>query len=520
MLFDQPPLADLETAFAGRLADRCERTVRALVLDTFDWRLWRAGYALSFVRDGERGWLVLDDGGTRQRAAAANGPPGFVDEVTSSRLASRLAGPVGIRRLLPIVEIETRELVLPLLDERDKTVVRMVVREGAARTPPGVVPLSSDTPHEVELPPTLAVRPIRGYDDEARSARRTLEEGLRLTSHPGSLRERALAVLGRRPGDYTSKFRLTLEPGVSAGAATRQVLAHLLETVRRNEDGARRNVDPEFLHDLRVAVRRTRSALAQLEGVLEPAAVKRLQTELKWLGRLTGPVRDLDVQRLHLPEYRADLLPEEAQALDPLESFLSDQHAIHHGELVAGLDSPRYRKLLADWQGLVDSPPGGGVDGPLAEEPAVDVVRERIAKLQKRVLKRGKKMGDMAPMPALHRLRIDCKKLRYMLELFRSLFVSEEIGASIKRLRRLQNTLGRINDLDIQQRNLRTHSDVMAEEGIADATTLLTLGRIAERMALRQEKQRRRFAKRFRTFADEARRHPVGDSLAARAADS
>lgn len=237
MLFDPPPLADLETAFAGRLADRRERTVRALVLDTFDWRLWRAGYALSFVREGDRGWLVLDDGGTRQRAAAANGPPGFVDEVTSPGLASRLAGPVGIRRLLPIVEIETRELVLPLLDERDKTVVRMVVREGVARTPPGAVPPAEDTPREIELPPSLAVRLIRGYDAEARRARQILEEDLRLTPHPGSLRERALAAVEREPGDYTSKFRLRLAPGVTAGAATRQVLAHLLETVRRNEDG-------------------------------------------------------------------------------------------------------------------------------------------------------------------------------------------------------------------------------------------------------------------------------------------
>lgn len=520
MLFDPPPLADLQTAFAGRLAETRESTIRYLLLDTFDWRLWNAGCTLSFVHDGDRDWLVFEDGGAPYRAPAFHGPPGFVDEVTSPRLASRLAGPVGIRRLLPIIEIETREMVLPLLDERDKTVVRMVLREGVARMPPGAVSLSPDAPQEVELQPSLAVRPLRGYDDEARRALLTLEEDLGLAPQPGNLRQRALAAVGRRPGDYTSKLRLTLEPGVSAGAALRQVLAYLLDTVRRNEDGARGNVDPEFLHDLRVAVRRTRSALAQLKGVLDPAAVKRLQAELKWLGRLTGPVRDLDVQRLHLPEYRANLLPEEAQALDPLESFLCDQHAIHRRELVTGLDSPRYRKLLADWQGLVDSPPGGVVDGPLAEEPAVDVVRERIAKLQKKVLKKGKKMGDAASMPALHRLRIDCKKLRYMLELFRSLFVSEEIGAAIKRLRRLQNTLGNINDLDVQQHNLRTYSDAMAEEGIADAATLLIIGRMVERMASRQEKQRRRFAKRFRTFADQARRHPVGDSLAARATDS
>ncbi|MGH9379967.1 MAG: CHAD domain-containing protein [Thermoanaerobaculia bacterium] len=518
MLVDLPSLSDLQTVFAGRLAGGEERKVRYRLLDTFDWRLWSAGCALSWVRDGAGTWLVLDDGGAPLRTAVAAGLPRFVDEIGSPGLAARLAGPVGIRRLLPIVEIEARERTLRLLDGRGKTVVRLVARDGVARAPADPGAASQGTPRDVELPPSLEVQAVRGYEEEARRALQILEGELRLVPRSESLAQQALAAIGRRAGDYTSKFRLTLEPGVTAGTATRRVLAHLLATVRRNEDGARLDLDPEFLHDLRVAVRRTRSALGQLEGVLAPGAVERLQEELKWLGRLTGPVRDLDVQKLHLPEYRAELAPEEARALDPLERLLDRQHAARQREMLAGLDSPRYRALLAAWRDIVDTPMRGEADGQDATRPAVEVARERIDKLQRKVLKKGAAVDDETEMPALHRLRIDCKKLRYMMELFRSLFASEEIDTAIDRLRRIQNTLGRIHDLDVQQRNLRGYAQALAEEGTAAALTLLTIGRIVERMARREERERRRFTGRFSSFADQARRHPAAADLAARAA--
>ena len=85
--------------------------------------------------------------------------------------------------------------------------------------------------------------------------------------------------------------------------------------MQRNEPGVRADIDSEFLHDYRVAVRRTRSALSQIKDVLPEDKVEHFKTEFGWLGQMTGPTRDLDVYLLQfehlrnqLPEYMRDRL--------------------------------------------------------------------------------------------------------------------------------------------------------------------------------------------------------------------
>ena len=62
----------------------------------------------------------------------------------------------------------------------------------------------------------------------------------------------------------------------------------------------REQLDTEFLHDFRVALRRTRSLLGQIRDVFPAAAVEHFSSEFSWIGRLTGPPRDLDVLLLAL----------------------------------------------------------------------------------------------------------------------------------------------------------------------------------------------------------------------------
>ena len=85
-----------------------------------------------------------------------------------------------------------------------------------------------------------------------------------------------------------------------------------------HEGGVRRGLDGEFLHDFRASVRRTRSLLTQLDRVFAPDAAARFRREFKWLGSLTGTVRDLDVYLLKMDEYRATLPAGSAEDLAPL----------------------------------------------------------------------------------------------------------------------------------------------------------------------------------------------------------
>ncbi len=73
----------------------------------------------------------------------------------------------------------------------------------------------------------------------------------------------------------------------------------LLDNINRNIPGVLADWDTEFLHDLRVAIRRTRSGLSLVKKVLPDAVVARFKRDFGLLGSLTGPTRDLDVYLLN-----------------------------------------------------------------------------------------------------------------------------------------------------------------------------------------------------------------------------
>ena len=103
-----------------------------------------------------------------------------------------------------------------------------------------------------------------------------------------------------------------------------------------NEPGLRANLDSEFLHDFRVALRRTRSLLGQLKHVFPENVVAHFGAEFSWMGRLTGPPRDLDVLVLSLRDQPEDV---DAGGFQALLAFLGQMQEREHRSLVEALDS-------------------------------------------------------------------------------------------------------------------------------------------------------------------------------------
>ena len=118
-----------------------------------------------------------------------------------------------------------------------------------------------------------------------------------------------LRAVGAPEACDVSSLRVNLCQSVLAKAGARQVHQALLGTIVANESGVRSALDTEFLHDFRVAVRRTRSLLGQIKHVFPADAVEHFSTEFSWLGRQTGAPRDMDVLVLALREPRADFRP-------------------------------------------------------------------------------------------------------------------------------------------------------------------------------------------------------------------
>ncbi len=105
-------------------------------------------------------------------------------------------------------------------------------------------------------------------------------------------------------GVASAKVSVSLAYGQRADAAAATVLRRLLDTVHANMDGALAGEDPEYLHQLRISVRRSRTVQRQLAPVFPPLELPGYRTEFKWLQRATGEARDLDV---HVQEFDAML---------------------------------------------------------------------------------------------------------------------------------------------------------------------------------------------------------------------
>ncbi len=276
----------------------------------------------------------------------------------------------------------------------------------------------------------------------------------------------ALERAGYTPGDYTSKLQVRLDPASSALDAVVAVLSTLLLTMDRNEPGTRADTDSEFLHDYRVAVRRSRSVLGMAKGVVPDAFLSQLRAEFKWLGDITTPTRDFDVYRLTYPDFEASL-PEAIQPdLHPLRDYLDTHQRLAQAELVRNLDSPRYQALLARYRAWLARPGDevGAADPAVVPDATLDArtfAAARTWRAYRRLVKDGRRITDATPPPEVHQLRKDAKKLRYALECFGSLFPGDEVAPLVKELKGVQDVLGDFQDAEVQKASLRSFGESM-----------------------------------------------------------
>ena len=466
--------------------------------DSFDWRLYNAGTVFYQETSGKKShlhWERLGDERPKHVLAASEAPR-FAEDLPPGRFRDDLVPVLEHRALLPLAEVRYRHGLFNGLDANEKTVARLVVEENAK--------VSNATPGKrTPLSATLHLLPLKGYGDAYKDLYKILRRQPGLAPADDHPLLPALQALGRTPGDTAPKQNPVLDPEMRADAAVKQILHALLDTVEGNEPGVREDLDSEFLHDFRVAVRRTRSVLGQFKKVLPPEILMHFRPAFKWLGSVTGPTRDLDVYLIKFEKYQTWLPPSIQEDLIPLHHFLHLHQKQEHARLVKALDSPRYHALIEDWQGYLEAPVPEVPHAPLAARPVLEGVSERIWKAYKKVLDEGNAILDdpEAPAEKLHRLRITCKKLRYLLELLRSLYPPKAMKKLILALKQLQDNLGDFNDFEVQQHTIQQFALRMREEREVLTETFLAMGRLEARLEILQHETREAFTERFTKFA-------------------
>lgn len=478
-------LEALGARFPSRLHP--EETARRVLLDTFDWRVRRSGRTLSLLEARGDRWLVLEEeGGAVPRRQRVEREPAFADELPPGPLRDRLAELVGARRLLSRVALQEERRVLDVLDEEEKTVCRAVLEGGACWRPEDPARNGRANGSGV-LPPRLCLVGLRGYEAGLRRVELACREELRLAPAQARGLDLALAACGLSPAT-DARGPLLVHPQEPCEAVVRRILAACLDGIEANEDGVRRDLDREFLHDFRIALRRSRSILSLLREAL-PRSVEPFADELRWLGEITGPLRDQDV-------FLEELAPR--RELAELCAFVRERRVDEHARLAAELGSERFRRFVAGWRACLSDP--GLLPTEVGLRPVREVVSATLRELFDGLLERGRKIERKTSARKVHRVRIRAKKLRYLLDAFRSLYEGEDYAFVLRELRKLQDVLGAYNDLVVQQAALRRVAGEMEACERGSAELFVTVGALIERRKKRARRLRRSVARRFARF--------------------
>ena len=295
-----------------------------------------------------------------------------------------------------------------------------------------------------------------------------------------------------------------------ADAAAAAVLRGLLEVIEGNREGAIAGGDPEYLHQLRIAVRRSRTVQRQLKHVFAPLELPGFRSEFRWLQRATGEARDLDVYLLGFDDLRA-LVPGDMQDdLGPLRQVLGHWRLATQAEMARAVASRRTAELLQDWEMLLESLVELPADDrPAAAVPIGELAGRRIRRVYKQIRKAGGRIDAESPANAFHELRKKGKELRYLLELFGvQLHDPDVVTELIDVLKELQDVLGRHQDREVQIAMLRSLADEVA--GLPRGPqAVLAMGVLIDRLWADERQARREFGERFELLAGSERHAQV-----------
>jgi CHAD domain-containing protein len=503
-----PLLGEALTQAGWRYEPEPTRIVSHRLLDSFDWGCYLAGAALEEVRKGGRRWLLWHDlkGDRETLVQSLDTAPGLARDLPTGPVQGLVRPAIGLRRLCPVVTWEVRREALRLMDAEGRALARLALEEYrvVGQEVGSCSPLDlaqGRCPSPAQAPPgRLRLTAAEGGIELVRAVADILETVLSLTPAPGPLVAEMLAVGARPPGGYSTRLDYRLDPDQPAGEAAREILLGLRNTVEVNIPGTREHLDAEFLHDLRVATRRTRAALAQIPGVLPAAMLADFRVRFVWLQQVTGPARDLEVYLEGFDDLQAALPPSMRPDLEPLRGQLRERFHTAQWTLTEALASPAMNDLLHGWRAalLAPLPPGTAPDN--AARPIKALADARIWRMLRRVRVEGRAIRPESPAGDLHELRKSCKKLRYLMEFFQSLYPIGEIGPAIKTLKVLLDDLGGLQDLAIQAGQLTEVATVMHRDAAVDTRVLLAMGALVADLLRRQGEDRAAFAAIFRAF--------------------
>jgi CHAD domain-containing protein len=290
----------------------------------------------------------------------------------------------------------------------------------------------------------------------------------------------------------------------SGAEGVKRILTGLLNELEGYEKGVRTGEDVKCLHNYRVVLRRARVAVSQFRRILPPDAHAYLTGELRWLGRESGALRDYDVYLEALESYQEWLPAELHSSLRIFREHLLENRNTEQEKFTRAISENRYHQFIAWWRKFSGE---DQADGETSGNPDFAAVcRRRIWRIYRRMLREGALICKDSPAAALHELRKDGKKLRYLLEFYSQYPPGGKTGKLTSRLRQLLAILGKHQDAEVQAEALIQFSQRPPPEDADANSFFLGLGMLIGHLNALKIQARKDFEAGFQKFSSDKNR--------------
>jgi CHAD domain-containing protein len=323
------------------------------------------------------------------------------------------------------------------------TVAKGVLRSVTAELPAARIRLSGD-----EQAVRTAALLIAGAEPVEVPLTSLAADGIALaTGEPALARHQGAPVLPYvSPSDDRSGEALTVTDALT------HILGHLIDVILANAPLAVRNdaASLEAVHQMRVAVRRARSAVSIFRAAVPEGVLEGVNASLKELGSRLGPTRDWDVFAEETVPVVQQAMPHD-ERLERLSAAVARRRREHQRALAAWLGSAAFRTLGIELAWFAAARFWHAIAPAAADETAppppdlADFAGTVLQHRWKKLVGAAKHIEDM-DIPSLHDVRLRAKRMRYAAEMFATLHGGKLPHRFIRRLSSLQNRLGVLND--------------------------------------------------------------------------
>jgi triphosphatase len=489
-------LSDHGTIDGLILEPRSTQQIFDTYLDTDDWRIHRAGFALRVRCESGTTEATLKSLHSASTEVADRRELTETLDGSDSEAIRESIGPVGIRvcavsgarTLLPLFELRTSRQRFAIRKSDEARQLGEIALDETVISRPHGEPRASMLRVEVEAL-TEAHGPLRSLVKTLRS--NCALEAASDTKYSLGLKSVGLAPPAQELAATTVDASMTIVE-VALVNLRRYMAAWLL-----HEPGARLGDDLEELHDLRVAGRRLDAILRQFQSILPPEFLK-VRATLKTVLRALGHVRDLDVALSELQDFSRKLPKADRVGVEPLKEHLMSERGRARTQMLSVLDSIWVQKNLRELTLLLAAPVAGfeASAADLALHASPSLIRQRFRKLRKRA----DLLGVGSSTEEYHEVRGQVKKLRYVLDAVGALY-GKPAADTVRALRRWQENLGVQQDAAVAMRRLNALASAQAKS--IPAETLFLMGRLAEHHLGTAAQGRKRCATGYRKVRQE-----------------